>query len=142
MKYIFDYTKNNILKEMPTGNLVTKSTIDYDIGNWIYKTYDNENNIRENLKNKWCSTVINLFIFDKESKYEHIKSFFESNLYEKNGRNSFLIYCLAVPESLSLNVNQLLNSKQKFISDTYSNQFQINDYVIYVNDFVKNIILL
>lgn len=142
MKNIFNYTKNNILQEMPAGNLVVKSPIDFDIGGWSYKTYDHKNNIRENLKNKWCSTIINLFIFDEDVQYEEVKDFFESNLYEKNGRNSFLIYCLAVPTSISLEVTQLLNLKQKFISDTYSNQFHVDDYVIYVNDFVKNIILL
>jgi len=142
MKNIFDYTKNTILHGMPAGNLVVKSPIDYDIGGWSYKTYDSEDNIRENLRNKWCSTIINLFIFDKDIQFEHVKNFIESNLYEKHGRHSYLIYCLAVPKSISLEVIQLTNLKQKFISDTYSNQFYVDDYVVYVNDFVKNITLL
>ena len=115
MKNIFDYTKNTILREMPSGNLVVKSHVNYDIGNWSHKTYDIENNIRENLKKKWCPTIINLFIFDEDVQYEQVKDFFESNLYEKNGRNSFLIYCLSVTKSISLEVTQLLNLKQKYI---------------------------
>ena len=75
MKNIFDYTKNTILQGMPAGNLVVKSPIDYDIGGWSYKTYDSEDNIRENLRNKWCSTIINLFIFDKDIQFEHVKNF-------------------------------------------------------------------
>ncbi len=142
MKHIFDYTKNNILRGMPSGNLVIKSPVDYDIGYWSYKTYDNDVDIRNNLRNKWCSTVINLFIFNDDTQYETVENFFNSNLYEKHGRHSYLIYCLAVPSLLSIDVTKLLNSNQKFISDTYSNKFECDNYVIYLNNFVKNIILL
>ncbi len=81
MKHIFDYTKNNILRGMPSGNLVIKSPVDYDIGYWSYKTYDNDVDIRNNLRNKWCSTVINLFIFNDDTQYETVENFFNSNLY-------------------------------------------------------------
>ena len=127
---------------MPTGNLVVKNPIQYNIEGWDYKTYDNDHDIRMTLKNKWCSTVINLFIFDESTQYNTVKDFFESNLYEIHGRHSFLIYCIAVPISISDDVTKLLNKKQKFISDNYTNIFTIDNYAIYVNDFVKNLILL
>jgi len=142
MKNLFDYTHTKILKGIPTGNLVVKSPVEFDIGTWSYKTYDNDKDIRTTLKNKWCSSVINIFIFDKDSQYQIVEDFFESNLYEKHGRNSFLIYCLVVPKTIHLETTALLTQKQKFISDTYSTQFIFDDSVIFLNDFVKNIILI
>ena len=85
MKSVFDYTKDNILKGMPSGNLVVKSEINYDIGFWQYKTYDANSDIRNILRSKWCSTVINLFIFDETTQFDTVEKFFDSNLYEKNG---------------------------------------------------------
>lgn len=141
MEKIFNYTKIKILRDMPTGNLVVKSPVEFDISAWSYKTYDNDENIRNTLKSKWCSTVINIFIFDKNSQYQHIENFFESNLYQINGRHSYLIYCLIVPKKLHLETTNLLTKKQKFISDTYSTQILFEDSIIFLNDFVKNITL-
>lgn len=139
---VFKIVKTTILKDMPTGMLVTKHTPTFDFGFWDHKSYDSTTSIRDTLKSKWCSTVINHFIFDIDTTPIDIQTFIESNLYEIHWRHSYLIYCLSIPSKCHKEADVILQSPRKFMSDTYSNKIFVGDYCVYVNDFVKNIILL
>ena len=137
---MFEFVKTRILKNMPTGMIVSQYFPKYDIGHWEHKSYDSQTNIRDTLKSKWCSTVINLFVFSQDTTSDSIITFIDSNLYEKQGKNSYLIYCMAIPHPLENSIDEFMKTKRKFISDTYSNKFIVDGYVVYVNDFVKNLL--
>jgi len=138
---LFKIVKTTILKNMPTGLIVTKHIPTFDFGFWEHKSYDSTTDIRNTLRSKWCSTVINHFIFDVDTTPIDIQTFIESNLYETHGRNSYLIYCLSIPSKYHKEADGILQSPRKFISDTYSSKIFVGDYCVYVNDFVKNLLL-
>lgn len=125
---------------MPSGMLVTRQNPEYNYDGWQLKVFGESNNIRETLRSQWTPTVINLMLFDKETPVESIITFHEHNLYELHGRSSYLIYCIIVPINYHDSLYPILTKKQKFISDQYETYQTYEDYNIYINDFVKDIL--
>ena len=139
---VFKIVKTSILKNMPTGMFVTKHTPTFDFGFWDHKPYYNTTgSIKETLKAAWCSSIINHFIFDMDTNAREVQEFINENKYEVHGRGAYLIYCLTVPFKIHNETDAILQVPGGHISDTFSHKIFVGDYCVYVNDFVKHLLL-
>jgi hypothetical protein len=141
MKQLFEYVKYEILKGMPSGCLVTKNPVDYYIGNWQHKTYDDCNLIYDHLRGKWCPSTINLLLLHEDSTIENYIKYLEDNSFEKGGRHTYLTYCIAFKKSILTYDAIEISRHNKFVFSNYTNKIIYNDHVIFINDLIKNILL-
>ena len=140
-KELFDYIKNNILRGMPSGNLVTKNLVDFNIELWQNKSYDSSINIRGSLRRKWCSKTINIFYIDDICS-DNIIQFLKENDFSLLGRDSYFVYCIAFKTELLNNELKLEFVRSIFPMSKYSNNIIFNEYYIAINDFIKNILFM
>lgn len=141
MKNLFDYVRDNILHGMPSGCLVTKDAIDFDIGMWQHKNYENSQNIYKNLRSKWTPHTINLIIMDDNATIEDIKQFVNNNSYEINHREIYFVYCISIKSEKVTNELADFLKTRLYPSNRYHNKLSYNGYTIFVCDFVKNLLL-
>lgn len=142
MREVFEFARDNLLRGMPSGMLVTPAKVDFDIGHWQHKPYWDNDNIKHHLKQCWCSTVINIFIFHDTIRNDQILKFMDDSDFEIHGRNIFLIYLLCVPRSkVTVETDRIVGCKNMNIN-RFSQKVEHQGYVIYINDFVKNILKL
>lgn len=141
MKELFEFVRDNILHGMPSGCLVTRRPVEFDIGMWQHKAYNTNDAVYDHLRGIWTPHTINLIIFDEEAKDEDVKTFVGANAFEKNERNIYLVYCMAIKTSLVTNDLADFLKKQTFPFNAYTNKVPFNDYSIFVCDFVKNLLL-
>lgn len=125
---------------MPSGNLVTKDPIDFDIGMWQHKTYIANDNIRAQLRSKWCSKTINIIQFDDEIFSQNIVTFLKENDFGSLGRDSYYIYCLSFSNAcLTIELIEELK-RSEFIMSRYVHVCDINDNCIYINDLSHHLL--
>lgn len=137
---IFNFVKNEILKEMPSGLLVTQSDINYDIGYWQHKTYENNNLIFEYLRGKWCPSTINLLIMNDDATNENFIKYLKDNSFEKGQRSTYLTYCISIKTSILTNQVIEFSRSNRFLMSNYSNRINFEEYTIFINDFVKHLL--
>jgi len=142
MKEIFDFVKDNILKGMPAGQVVTLTPPLFSINSWQSKTYDDNNKIKDNLKGKWASTLINIMILDPNISDAQLKKFMDENDFKKYGRGIFLIYCLVIETAkVNENIKHILVDTELTIN-RFSTIINHGAYSIFVNDFIKDILYI
>ena len=142
MKEIFDFVKDNILRGMPTGQIVTLTPPLFSIEHWQSKTYDDNNKIKDNLKGKWTSTLINIMILDPNISEAQLKKFMDENDFKKYGRHIFLIYCLIIETTkVNENIKHILIDTELTIN-RFSTIINHGAYSIFVNDFIKDILYI
>jgi len=142
MKNLFDFVKNDLLKGMPAGMLVTASPIDFDIGHWQHKPYFDNQNINHHLKQQWCSTIVNLFIFDETIRDDQIEKFADENDFEKHNRHIYLVYFIAIPKIKVFPSTEKILKYKSLNINRFSQKIEFGDYYIFVNDFIKHILLI
>lgn len=125
---------------MPSGLLVTQYDIDYDIEHWQHKTYENNDLIFEKLRGKWCPTTINLLILSDTATGENFINYLINNSFQKGQRNTYLTYCISVKTDILNDEIIDFSKSNKLIMSNYSNRYKFNEYTIFINDFIKNIL--
>jgi len=141
MNELFEYVKTNILHEMPSGMLVTQNDVNFNIGFWQNKSYDNSHDIYGHLRAKWTSHTINLIILDDNASVEDLMKFVSANSFHVNGRSIYFVYCIALKSALVDNVLCDFLKIQKYPMNNYKNKVVYGDYTIFVCDFIKNLLL-
>ena len=126
---------------MPAGCLVTKDTIDFDVGMWQCKTYEKSYQIYDILRSKWTPHTINLIIIDDDATFENIKNYVTSNSFEINQRYIYLVYCIAIKTEKVTNELANFLKTRTYPMNSYHNKLSYNGYTIFVCDFVKNLLL-
>lgn len=139
---IFEFTRDVVLNGMPSGMLATKSEIDFDIGGWQHKSYDNDNDVRNILKMKHCSSTINILEFDLSAIPNDIFKFMSENKFELLDRNAFFVYCIVIDKLIVDNSLERTMKSNSFAMDRFSTQIVVEDKSIFINDFIKNILYL
>lgn len=140
MKSLFEYVKTNVLHGMPSGCLVTKDNIDFDIGMWQHKTYDYSSKIYSYLRSKWTPHTINLMILDESCIDVDLKTFMEDNSFEFKLRNMYLVYCIAIKsDKVTSDLCHCLKT-QKYVMNAFHEKIIYENYTIFVCDFVKNLL--
>lgn len=139
---LFNKIKSNYLKNMPSGMVVAKDELSFDVGHWNFKSYDDNNDIKGTLKRKWCSTIINILFLDGDITKDNIHRLMDDLDFIKFNRNTYLVYIIAIPEE---HVNEEVVEKLKSPSlsiNRFTLNFKEDGYVLFLNDFIKNIIKL
>lgn len=139
MNELFQYIKNNILNGMPYGCLVSSEKYKFLDQNWQYKTYKEEDNIRNELRSIWCPSTINILLFSEDVITPNIIEFLKNNLFEMHGRHMYLVYTLAIPTTV---INEELSTvliESLFPQNKFSKHSEFNGYTVYLNNFMKDI---
>lgn len=140
MKELFEYVKNTILHGMPSGCLVTRDDVNFDIGMWQHKTYEYPSQIYPYLRSKWTPHTINLMILDDVCTVEDLLKFQEDNSFESKWRSIYLVYCIAIKTNKV--TTDLCHSLkiQKYLMNTYHQKVIYKEYTIFVCDLVQNLL--
>ena len=137
---LFEHVKENMLKNMPAGMLVTKNDITFDIGYWQHRAYRDNNNIDLTLRNDECSTIINLMIMDETITEPQMYKFLdEIDLTLRILIRVNLVYFLAIPTN---RVTQGIKNKLRYKSlnvNRFSESVEIEQYTIFENEFIHNL---
>jgi hypothetical protein len=139
---VFTFIKLAILNGMPSGLLVTKNEINLDIGYWQHKSYENDSYIIQSLSQKWCSKTINIFEFSESTSKENIIQFLNKNKFIDIGRLFIHIYCLVFPKRVVDEPLRKMLKSNVLSMDNFSIEISVDEYSIFVNDFIKNILFL
>ena len=142
MKNLFNYVRDNILHGMPAGCLVTQGVIDFDIGDWQHKTYDNSLDIYACLRSKWTPHSINLIVVDDAAIPHGVQKFVVENQFPRNWRSIYMVYCIAMKSDKVTNELCDFLKAEPYPMNRYSTKVVFEDYTIFVVDFMKNILLL
>jgi len=141
MKQLFEHVRDTILHGMPAGCLVTKGAIDFDIGDWQHKTYDNSLDIYACLRSKWTPHTINLLIVDDAAIPHGVQKFVDENHFPRNWKSIYLAYSIAIRTEKVTNELMDFLKNQPYPMNRYSNKVICGDYTIFVVDFIKNLLL-
>lgn len=137
----FEFTKRLILKNMPSGLIATKSPIMYDIGLWRNEVYKQNEDITSILSVK-CSKTINIFGWDESATQDNILAFITDNRFEKKIRHFYFIYTYIFPKTILTDIIRNELSNNALMIDTFGIEISVDGYVIFVNNFIRNMLLL
>lgn len=124
---------------MPSGCLVTKDVVSFDIGLWQHKTYEKNDAIWNVLRGKWCPKTINLLILDELATLKDLDDFLSESNFEKQDRNAYYITSIAIKRPDNVSYLQEIITKRKFIMDKFLEIDTIGEYVVLLNQFLSNI---
>jgi prepilin-type processing-associated H-X9-DG protein len=123
---------------MPAGMIVTKDSVDFDIGKWQHKTYDNASGVYQILRSKWCSNTINILFFD--GSIDDFDWFWQQNDFGVIGRNAYHIYTVVVPQSMMCDRLITILNNRKILFTRYDTHIQCENKTILVNNFIRNML--
>lgn len=138
----FNFVKDVVLNGMPSGMLVTKNPVDFNVGYWQHKYYGSNVDVRSNMLRVRCSNTVNILEFDESSTFESISMFVSANKYETIGRYAFNVNCIVLYRVMvNDNIRKVLASN-KLLMDNFSTEISIDNFSVFINDFIKNILYL
>ena len=136
---LFEHVKENMLKNMPAGMLVTKNDITFDIGHWQHRVYTDNNNIDVILKKNPGSVLINIMILDNTITQKQIFKFIDEIDLSIHGRNIFVVYFLVLHTPL---VTDDVVNKFRYRTlniNRFSEKIELGEYTIFENEFISNL---
>ena len=142
MRLVFEFIRDNILRKMPSGCIVTKENIEFDIGGWQHKSYNKNESIRGQLRGQWCPATINILIIDDQATHENIEKFMDENDFQKNGRHSYFVFTIAISKKLIDSQMYSILNKSKFSFTRFSTPISFDEHFVFLNDFVRPIIYI
>ena len=142
MKELFKYVKDEILHGMPSGCLVTKDAVNFDVGMWQHKTYDVPVDIYGYLRSKWTPHTINLLIVDgtDDTTRNNLVKFIDVNSFETKWRSTYLVYCIAIKTICVTNELCHILKTKKYVFNSYHQKVIYGEYTIFVCDLIQNVL--
>jgi hypothetical protein len=138
----FKFVKDVVLNRMPSGMLVTKSPVDFDIGCWQHKYYSHNIDVRSSMLRMRCSNTVNILEFDESSTVDTISTFILANRYETIGRYAFNVNCIILYKNIVNDTIRNIMSGNKLLVDRFSTEISIDNYSVFINDFIKSILYI